>query len=34
MVIISAESGFEVLDAIRENGHIAVNLTLPENYSR
>ena len=32
LVIISSESGFEVLDAIRQNGHIAVNLTLPENY--
>ena len=32
LVIISAESGFEVLDAIRQNGRIAVNLTLPENY--
>ena len=32
LVIISAESGFEVLDAIRQNGNIAVNVTLPENY--
>jgi len=32
LVIISAESGFEVLDAIRQNGRIAVNVTLPENY--
>ena len=32
LVIISAESGFEVLDAIRQNGSIAVNVTLPENY--
>jgi hypothetical protein len=32
LVIISAESGFEVLDAIRQNGNIALNLTLPENY--
>jgi len=32
LVIISSESGFEVLDAIRQNGNIAVNVTLPENY--
>lgn len=32
LVIISAESGFEVLDAIRQNGNIALNVTLPENY--
>jgi hypothetical protein len=32
LVIISSESGFEVLDAIRQNGRIAVNVTLPENY--
>src|SRR5215831_1677812 len=32
LVILSAESGFEVLDAIRQNGNIAVNVTLPENY--
>jgi hypothetical protein len=32
VVIISAESGFEVLDAIRETGRIAVNFTLPENF--
>lgn len=32
LVIISSESGFEVLDAIRQNGNIAVNITLPENY--
>ena len=32
LVIISSESGFEVLDAVRQNGRIAVNITLPENY--
>ena len=32
VVIISAESGFEVLDAIRETGRIAVNFTLPANF--
>lgn len=32
VVILSAESGFEVLDAVRENGRVALNLTLPENY--
>ena len=32
LVIISSESGFEVLDAIRQNGNIAVNITLPSNY--
>jgi hypothetical protein len=32
LVIISSESGFEVLDAIRQNGNIAVNVTLPSNY--
>jgi len=32
LVIISSESGFEVLDAIRQNGNIAVNVTLPESY--
>ena len=32
LVIISARSGFEVLEAIRQNGSIAVNVTLPENY--
>jgi len=32
LVIISSESGFEVLEAIRQNGNIAVNVTLPENY--
>jgi len=32
LIIISSESGFEVLDAVRQNGNIAVNITLPENY--
>jgi hypothetical protein len=32
LLIVSAESGWEVLAAIRENGRIALNLTLPENY--
>jgi hypothetical protein len=32
LVIISSESGFEVLDAIRQNGNIALNITLPSNY--
>ncbi len=31
-VILSGESGFEVLDAIRETGRVSVNFTLPENY--
>ena len=31
-MIISSQPGFEVLDAIRENGRVALNLTLPENY--
>jgi hypothetical protein len=32
LLILSAESGFEVLAAVRENGRVALNLTLPENY--
>jgi hypothetical protein len=32
VVILSAESGFEVIDAVRDTGRIALNLTLPENY--
>jgi hypothetical protein len=32
LVIVSSESGDEVLDAIRQNGNIALNVTLPENY--
>ena len=31
-VVLSAESGFEVLAAVRETGRVALNLTLPENY--
>ncbi len=31
-VILSAESGFEVLDAIRETGWVAINLTVPSTY--
>jgi hypothetical protein len=30
VVILSAESGFEVLNAIRENGRISLNLTWPK----
>ena len=33
VVIISSLSGFEVLDAMRQNGRMAVNVTLPENFS-
>ncbi len=32
VLVVSAESGFEVLAAIGENQRIALNLTLPENY--
>jgi len=32
LLIISAEAGREVLDSVRENGRIALNMTLPENY--
>jgi hypothetical protein len=32
LVIISSKSGFEVLDAIRQNGNIALNVTLPANF--
>jgi len=32
VVILSAESGFEVLAAVRETRLVAVNLTLPETY--
>jgi|SRR5882672_7982280 len=32
VVILSDESGFEVIAAVRETGRIALNLTLPENY--
>jgi hypothetical protein len=31
-VILSAESGFEVLAAVRETRRVALNLTLPETY--
>ena len=32
VVILSGESGYEVLEAVRENGRVAVNFTLPESY--
>ena len=32
VVVIAADSGFEVLDAIRENGRVALNVTLPESF--
>ncbi len=32
VVILSAQAGFEVIAAVRENGRVAVNFTLPENY--
>jgi hypothetical protein len=32
VVVISSLPGFEVLEAIRENGRVALNMTLPENY--
>jgi len=32
LVILPASSGFEVLDAVRQNGRVAVNFTLPETY--
>lgn len=32
VVILSAQSGFEVLDAIRETGRVSVNFTLPANF--
>lgn len=32
VVILSAESGFEVLDAVRATGRVALNVTLPETY--
>lgn len=31
-VVLSGESGFEVLDAVRETRRVALNLTLPETY--
>jgi protein-L-isoaspartate O-methyltransferase len=33
VVIISSLSGFEVLDAVRETGRVAINVTLPERSS-
>ena len=33
VVIISSLSGFEVLDAVRETGRVAINVTLPENFN-
>ena len=32
VVILSAETGFEVIAAVRDTGRVALNLTLPENY--
>lgn len=32
VVILSAQAGFEVIAAVKENGRVAVNFTLPENY--
>lgn len=32
VVVLSAQSGFEVLAAVKENGRIALNVTLPETY--
>jgi hypothetical protein len=32
VVILSGESGFEVIAAVRENRRVAVNFTLPETY--
>ncbi len=32
VVILSGESGAEVLDAVRATGRVSVNFTLPENY--
>lgn len=32
VVILSAQSGFEVLDAIRETGRVSVNFTLPATF--
>ena len=31
-IILSGESGFEVLDAVRETAWVAVNFTLPANF--
>ena len=32
LVIVSSDPAREVLEAIRENGRVALNLTLPENF--
>jgi hypothetical protein len=32
VVILSGESGYEVLEAVRATGRVAVNFTLPETY--
>lgn len=32
LVILAAEPGFEVIDAIKQNGNIALNVTLPANF--
>ena len=32
VIILSGESGFEVVAAVRDTGRIAVNFTLPETY--
>lgn len=32
VVVVCGQSGFEVLDAIRETGRVSVNFTLPENF--
>src|SRR5580693_1213085 len=32
VVLLSKVSGFEVLDAVRDTGWVAVNFTLPANY--
>jgi len=32
VVVIAADSGFEVLEALRENGRVALNVTLPESF--
>jgi len=32
VVILSGQSGFEVLDAVRQTGRVSVNFTLPESY--
>ena len=32
VVIVPRDGAYEVLDAIRENGRVSVNFTLPESY--